>query len=208
MIFCDVGAAHGPGTGQSTASDVHGLVLPTAIRSRIGDLTGRRITGRGALVPAADRLKGAPHMGTVTATTEATIAAAPADVLAALADYETVRPAILPAEYTDYAVLEGGMDTGTVVTWRLHATKKRVRQVVADITLTGDSVIEKDRNSSMVTTFRVSPAGGASAVTATTTWKGAGGIGGFFEKTFAPKGLARIHEELLGNLAAHMATAR
>lgn len=141
-------------------------------------------------------------MGTVTATTEATIPAAPDEVLAALADYATVRPAILPAEYTDYAVQEGGVGTGTVVAWQLHATKKRVRHVLADVTTTSDSVVEKDRNSSMVTTFRVVPDGAASSVTVTTTWTGAGGIGGFFERTFAPKGLGRIHTELMSNLAA------
>ena len=36
----------------------------------------------------------------------------------------------------------------------------------------------------------------------TTTWNGAGGIGGFFERTFAPKGLARIYDALLAKLAA------
>ncbi|CAM5567026.1 hypothetical protein SDIAM103S_05117 [Streptomyces diastaticus subsp. diastaticus] len=30
----------------------------------------------------------------------------------------------------------------------------------------------------------------------------AGGIGGFFERTFAPKGLARIHDQTLAKLAA------
>ena len=34
---------------------------------------------------------------------------------------------------------------------------------------------------------------------------GAGGVGGFFEKTFAPLGLRRIHGELLENLAAYVA---
>ena len=35
----------------------------------------------------------------------------------------------------------------------------------------------------------------------TTTWNSqASGIGGFFEKTFAPKGLGRIYDELLTNL--------
>ncbi|CAM5345587.1 SRPBCC family protein OS=Streptomyces alboniger OX=132473 GN=CP975_29985 PE=4 SV=1 [Streptomyces alboniger] len=34
-----------------------------------------------------------------------------------------------------------------------------------------------------------------------TVWNGAGGIGGFFEKTFAPKGLGRIYGEVLANLA-------
>ena len=37
-----------------------------------------------------------------------------------------------------------------------------------------------------------------------TTWQGAGGIGGFFEKTFAPGGLGRIHGELLENLSARV----
>jgi hypothetical protein len=54
----------------------------------------------------------------------------------------------------------------------------------------------------MVTTWTVAPAGdAASTVTITTTWNGAGGIGGFFEKTFAPKGLARIYAGVLDNLA-------
>jgi hypothetical protein len=33
-----------------------------------------------------------------------------------------------------------------------------------------------------------------------TTWNGAGGIGGFFERTFAPAGLRRIYDGVLGNL--------
>ena len=39
-----------------------------------------------------------------------------------------------------------------------------------------------------------------STVRVVTTWNGAGGIGGFFERTFAPKGLRRIHEGVLANL--------
>jgi len=38
----------------------------------------------------------------------------------------------------------------------------------------------------------------------TTTWDGAGGIGGFFERTFAPKGLGRIYDSLLDRLAAEV----
>jgi hypothetical protein len=37
-------------------------------------------------------------------------------------------------------------------------------------------------------------------VTVKTSWKGAGGIGGFFEKTFAPLGLRKIQGEVLENL--------
>ena len=39
-------------------------------------------------------------------------------------------------------------------------------------------------------------------MTAETTWNGAGGVGGFFEKTFAPGGLRRIYDGILANLDA------
>ncbi len=38
----------------------------------------------------------------------------------------------------------------------------------------------------------------------TTVWNGAGGIGGFFERTFAPKGLARIYDAVLARLDAEV----
>jgi hypothetical protein len=46
---------------------------------------------------------------------------------------------------------------------------------------------------------------GTSTVRVRTTWTGAGGIGGFFERTFAPKGLARVYADLLGRLDAELA---
>jgi hypothetical protein len=39
-----------------------------------------------------------------------------------------------------------------------------------------------------------------------TTWNGAGGIGGFFERTFAPKGLRRVYDRMLQSLE-HEVTA-
>jgi hypothetical protein len=39
-------------------------------------------------------------------------------------------------------------------------------------------------------------------VTVEASWHGAGGVGGFFERTFAPKVLARIYGEMLDKLAA------
>ena len=35
-------------------------------------------------------------------------------------------------------------------------------------------------------------------------WEGHGGLGGFFERTFAPRGLRRIHGELLDNLTRRL----
>ena len=52
----------------------------------------------------------------------------------------------------------------------------------------------------MVTNWTIAPAGTGSSVTLKTAWKGAGGIGGFFEKTFAPLGLRKIQAEVLENL--------
>jgi hypothetical protein len=143
-------------------------------------------------------------MPQVTATTEATLPVPPEAALAALADYRETRPAVLSERYTDYAVTEGGEGTGTVVTWRLHATEKRVRHVVADVTVDATGVTETDRNSSLVTRYAVSPSGSGSRVVVTSSWDGATGIGGFFERTFAPKGLNRIHDEVLANLAARL----
>jgi len=142
-------------------------------------------------------------MAQVTATAERTVPAPVETVLTAVADYTTTRPAILTEQYSEYAVLSGGQGAGTSATWKLQATSKRVRHVKAAVTQpTPDTVVETDENSSMVTAWRVSPAGdGASLVSITTTWNGASGIGGFFERTFAPKGLARIHSGVLDKLA-------
>ncbi|MER6119511.1 SRPBCC family protein [Streptomyces sp. A0642] len=155
-------------------------------------------------------------MAQVEATTERIIAADAETVFDALADYKDVRGKVLPGHFSEYEVREGGDGEGTLVHWKLQATSKRVRDCLLEVTEpTGDpshaagfgggQLVEKDRNSSMVTTWTVTPAGeGKSRAVVTTVWNGAGGIGGFFEKTFAPKGLGRIYDELLQNLAAEV----
>ena len=139
-------------------------------------------------------------MGQVSATSTILINAAPDAVLAAVADYQGMRPKILPAQYSAYPVLHGGQGAGTVATWKLQATKSRVREVKADIDVAGKTVIEKDANSSMVTNWTVAPAGTGCSVTVKTSWTGGTGVKGFFEKTFAPLGLRKIQGETLENL--------
>jgi len=139
-------------------------------------------------------------MGQVKATSTVLIQAEPAKVLDAVADYQTVRPKILSPQYSEYEVLEGGQGQGTVAKWRLQATESRVRNVQVNVDVAGHTVIEKDANSSMVINWTVAPAGPGSSVTVTTTWTGAGGVKGFFEKTFAPLGLKKIQGEVLDNL--------
>ena len=139
-------------------------------------------------------------MRQVSAASTVLINAEPQTVLSAVADYQTVRPKILSPHYSGYRVLEGGQGAGTVATWKLQATKSRVRDVKATVDVAGHTVIEKDANSTMVTNWTVAPAGTGSSVTTKTTWTGAGGVKGFFEKTFAPLGLKKIQAEVLDNL--------
>ena len=139
-------------------------------------------------------------MGQVSAASTILIDADPATVLDAIADYQTVRPKILSPQYSEYQVLQGGHGQGTVARWKLQATESRVREVQATVDVAGHTVIEKDANSSMVTNWTVAPAGPGCSVTVKTTWNGAGGVKGFFEKTFAPLGLRRIQDEVLANL--------
>jgi uncharacterized protein YndB with AHSA1/START domain len=137
---------------------------------------------------------------------ERTIPAPPARVHAALADYQG-RPRILPANYRDWTVEEGGQGAGTVVSYRLRAGRRerRYRIEVAEPT-PGVTLVERDRESSLVTTWILNPTASATATELglSTIWEGSGGIGGFFERTFAPRGLRRIHGELLDRLTRQL----
>lgn len=145
-------------------------------------------------------------MAQVEATTERVIAADAETVFDALADYKDTRAKLLPEHFSEYQVREGGDGEGTLVHWKLQATSKRIRDCLLEVTEPGDGqLVEKDRNSSMVTTWTVTPSGeGRSRVVVTTVWNGAGGVGGFFERTFAPKGLGRIYDQVLAKLAAEV----
>ena len=144
-------------------------------------------------------------MPQVIATTRRTIEAPPEQVLAAISDYREVRPRILTEHYRDYAVDEGGQGAGTVAHWILQATSKRQRDQTVDVDAPARGVVERDRNSSMVTTWKVEPAGDErSTVVVDARWNGATGVGGFFERLFAPRGLQRIHEGVLANLEEHL----
>ncbi|AUI63096.1 SRPBCC family protein [Amycolatopsis sp. BJA-103] len=141
-------------------------------------------------------------MGKVTAIAERTIEAPADKVRTLVADYTETRPKLLTEHYRDYEVTEGGVGAGTKASWKLQATSKRVRDVAATVTEPSEgTIVETDANSSMVTTWTVREVPEGSLVRIETTWDGAGGIGGFFEKTFAPGGLKRIYEGVLGKLA-------
>lgn len=98
-------------------------------------------------------------MAQVEATTERIIAADAETVFDALADYTGIRGKVLPEHFSEYEVREGGDGEGTLVHWKLQATSKRVRDCLLEVTEPTDGqLVEKDRNSSMVTTWLVTPA--------------------------------------------------
>jgi hypothetical protein len=139
---------------------------------------------------------------------------APAEkVLALLADYSGMRGELWPEMITDYRVVEGGTGAGTRIAYRLHATRKRIRDVEAIVSEAhapggaapgGAAVpgilVESDQRSSLRTAWRVEPAQDGCLVSVTTSWAGAGGVGGFFEKIFAPIGIRRLWNGVLDNL--------
>jgi hypothetical protein len=147
-------------------------------------------------------------MGEIAVVVEQTYDAAPGKVFTALADYVNVRPNILAPEFTDYQVLERGVGAGTRIGYNLHATKKRVRAVEAAVTepTPGRQLLETDSRSSLLVLWDVVAAdGGGSRVTVRVNWQGAGGVGGFFERRFAPAGIRRIYTTELGRLGTVLA---
>ena len=100
-----------------------------------------------------------------------------------------------------FETVEGGVGAGTVHRFKLEAGGK-VRDYLmrVDEPQPGRVITETDQNSSLVTTFTVTPAGDTCTVKIETTWQGAGGVGGFFERTFAPKVLRKMYADELSRL--------
>jgi len=147
-------------------------------------------------------------MGDIAVVIERTYDAPAKAVFAALADYTITRPNILAPEFTDFQVLAGGVGAGTRISYRLHATEKRVREVEATVTepVTGKELLETDTKSSLRVLWTVTPdSDNRSRLTVGVNWQGATGIGGFFERRFAPAGIRRIYATELDRLQTVLA---
>jgi Polyketide cyclase / dehydrase and lipid transport len=70
----------------------------------------------------------------------------------------------------------------------------------------GRVLTESDEHSSTVTTWVVTRDGPGCQVRLETRWQGAGGIGGFFERLFAPRVLRRLYAEELERLDRYART--
>lgn len=142
-------------------------------------------------------------MGQIHVEAERIVNARPEDVFRFLADYRDKRSAILTKDYSDYQVVKGGRGSGTVFTYMFHTARGNRPYEMAVEEPSGYTLQERDARSSLTTTWRVAPVGNSSQsrVTITTEWAGASGVGGFFERAFAPGSLKKTYREELDRLS-------
>jgi hypothetical protein len=142
-------------------------------------------------------------MAVNTVSAEGPVAAPPDVVYRYLSDMQNHHPHFLPPAFSDFQVVAGGIGEGTVVTFQFAAGGRRrdFRQTVTEPE-PGRRMVETDANSSSVTTFTVDPVDGgkSSKVTISTQWNGAQGIGGFFERMFAPRVMRGIYTDQIPRL--------
>jgi hypothetical protein len=93
------------------------------------------------------------------------------------------------------------VDAGTVHRFRMNAggPVRDFHMRVAEPD-PGRVLTESNQGSSMVTTWVVTPEGPGCRVREETHWQGAGGVGGLFERLFAPRALRRLYADELERL--------
>lgn len=136
---------------------------------------------------------------------ERVINAAPENVYAVLSDYKSQRPQMLTSNFLNYAVEKGGKGDGTVISYRLRAAnRERPYKMSVGEPVKGEVITERDSDSSLVTTWALYPLqnGQQTKVRVSSEWEGGTGVGGFFERTFAPLGLRGIYGKMLDSLLA------
>jgi len=143
-------------------------------------------------------------MGTVHVAAERDVAAPAAAVYGYIADHREHHQHLLPDAFSNFQVEAGGVGAGTITRFRVTAggRSREYRMLVAEPE-PGRVLTESDTGSSLVTTFTVTPQGAASHVRIATSWEGAGGVGGFFERLFAPRVMRKIYAEELERLDAY-----
>ena len=143
-------------------------------------------------------------MARIAVSAEGTVEAPADTVYRYIADMREHHPRFLPPAFSDFRVESGGVGAGTILRYKLTAggRTREYRTKIAEPE-PGRVLTESDTGSSAVTTFTVSLQGPASLVRISGTWDGAGGIGGLFERIFAPRVLRAIYTDELKRLDAY-----
>ena len=143
-------------------------------------------------------------MARIAVSAEGTVEAPADTVYRYIADMREHHPRFLPPAFSDFRVESGGVGAGTILRYKLTAggRTREYRTKIAEPE-PGRVLTESDTGSSAVTTFTVSPQGADSLVQISSAWDGAGGIGGLFERIFAPRVLRAIYTDELKRLDAY-----
>jgi uncharacterized protein YndB with AHSA1/START domain len=140
-------------------------------------------------------------MGRIEVAEEGRVGA-PAELTYRLIADDEHHQRFLPDGFSDFETLAGGVGAGTVHRFKVAAGPGRTREMTmrVDEPEPGRVLTESDIDSSMVTTFTVTPAAEGCSVRIETAWDGAGGVGGFFERLFAPRMMRRAYLDELARL--------
>jgi ribosome-associated toxin RatA of RatAB toxin-antitoxin module len=130
------------------------------------------------------------------------LVSAPADrVYQLLADHQEHHPKFLPSNFSNFEIEQGGIGAGTITTFTMTAgSRSRNYRMRVDEPEPGRVLTESDTTSSLKTTWTVTPDGDRCRVRIETRWDGAPGVGGFFERLFAPRALRGIYNDELRRL--------
>jgi Polyketide cyclase / dehydrase and lipid transport len=111
----------------------------------------------------------------------------------------------LPPAFTEFVIESGGVGSGTITRFKVTAGgRTREYRMKVSEPEPGRILTESDTNSSLATTFTVTPDGDKSRVRISTSWDGAGGIGGIFERLFAPRVMRGIYTDELERLNTYV----
>lgn len=148
-------------------------------------------------------------MAVIVVTAEKTVDAPADTVFGYIRDMREHHPKFLPPEFSDFQVEAGGVGPGTITRFTVKAGgRTRSYRMQVDEPEPGRVITESDTGSSLVTKTTVTPRGSISLVEISTTWDGAGGIGGFFERLFAPRVMRGIYANELERLDAYARARR
>jgi hypothetical protein len=126
---------------------------------------------------------------------------APAErVYAILADYRQHHPRILPDNFSELTVEQGGVGEGTVFRYKMKVAGQ-TREARTQVTepQPGRVLTESDAQRGIVTSFIVTPEGTTSRVRIETYWE-KGGVGGLVDRLMAPRLLRPIYADELARL--------
>jgi hypothetical protein len=148
-------------------------------------------------------------MARIEVFTEGTVDAPAQTVYGYIADMREHHPHFLPPAISNFRVESGGVGAGTINRFTMTAGG-RTREYHTKVAEPepGRVLTESDMASSAVTTFTVDSRGDSSLVRIGTSWDGADGIRGFFERAFAPRALRAIYADEISRLDAYARESR